>query len=120
MNGSSAHSTACDGFLRFNPLAMHCVSHPLDAGAGADPYLERQCGVIVDYDTELHLHNGVLRRACDIRRNEHVLDIGCGAGLTTRSGAKCGNGTGVGSRYFSGDARARPRVLAEAEELYQT
>ena len=33
----------------------------------------------MDYDTELRLLNEVLRRAYDIDRHDHVLDIGCGA-----------------------------------------
>jgi hypothetical protein len=36
----------------------------------------------MDYDTELRLLNEVLRRAYDIDRHDHVLDIGCGAGQT--------------------------------------
>jgi hypothetical protein len=34
----------------------------------------------VDYDAELRLHNQVLRRACGVRRHDHVLDVGCGPG----------------------------------------
>jgi ubiquinone/menaquinone biosynthesis C-methylase UbiE len=74
--------------------------------------------VIVDYDTELHLHNAVFRRACDIRRNEHVLDIGCGTGLTTREAARSapmGRALGVDT---SAAMLARARQLAEAQELH--
>ena len=38
----------------------------------------------MDYDTELRLHNEVLRRACSIQRHDRVLDIGCGTGQPTR------------------------------------
>src|SRR2546421_12349180 len=78
----------------------------------------RQRGVIVDYDTELHLHNAVLRRACDIRRNEHVLDIGCGTGLTTREAARSAAMGRVLGVDTSAAMLARPRQLAEAEELH--
>ena len=42
-----------------------------------------RCG----YDDELRRHNEVLRRACGIQVRDHVLDIGCGAGQTTRQAA---------------------------------
>ncbi len=41
-------------------------------------------GMPVDYDAELRLHTQVLRRACGVRRHDHVLDVGCGTGQTTR------------------------------------
>ena len=46
-----------------------------------------------DFDSELRRHNEVLRRASAIEFGEHVLDIGCGAGLTTREAA---NASGMG------------------------
>lgn len=39
---------------------------------------------IIDYDSELRRHHQVLGRALDVRRRDRVLDIGCGAGQTTR------------------------------------
>ena len=41
-----------------------------------------------DYDAELRLYHEVLRRACDVRRDDHVVDIGCGTGQTTRDAAR--------------------------------
>lgn len=74
--------------------------------------------MIMDYDKELHLHNAVLRRVCDIRRNEHVLDIGCGTGLTTREAgqaAAMGRVLGVDT---SAAMLARARELAEEQQLH--
>jgi cyclopropane fatty-acyl-phospholipid synthase-like methyltransferase len=42
----------------------------------------------VDYDAELQLLNEVLRGAYAIERRDRVLDIGCGAGGTTREAAR--------------------------------
>ncbi len=52
----------------------------------------------VDYDTELQRHHEVLRRAWDIGPGDRVLDVGCGAGQTTREAAhlaKAGSVLGV-------------------------
>ena len=43
---------------------------------------------MMDYDAELRLHNEVLREAYGIRPGDHILDIGCGAGQTTRDAAR--------------------------------
>lgn len=40
------------------------------------------------YDAELAIHNAHLRVAAAIERSDHVLDIGCGAGQTTRDAAR--------------------------------
>lgn len=40
------------------------------------------------YDAELALHNAHLRAAAAIGRSDRVLDIGCGAGQTTRDAAR--------------------------------
>ncbi|HZD67551.1 MAG TPA: hypothetical protein VFA45_01110 [Actinomycetes bacterium] len=48
-----------------------------------------------DYDAELRLHNEALRRACDIRRHDHVLDVGCGTGQTTREAARTATAGGA-------------------------
>src|SRR6185312_15083710 len=51
--------------------------------AGPPPRLAR-----VGYDAELRRHNELLRRACGIQSRDHVLDIGCGTGQTTRQAAR--------------------------------
>lgn len=71
----------------------------------------------VDYDIELQLHNPVFRHACAIRVHERVLDIGCGAGQTTRDAARVassGSATGIDT---SAPMLARARELAAVEHL---
>ena len=72
----------------------------------------------VDYDAELQMHNKVLRRACGIGHNDHVLDIGCGSGQTTRDAARfatAGLAVGVDN---SASMIARARQLTESESLH--
>jgi len=68
----------------------------------------------VDYDAELRLLDQVLRRAYGIRPHDHVLDIGCGAGQTTRDAARMA----VGGRVLGVDISApmieRARRLTHA------
>jgi SAM-dependent methyltransferase len=69
------------------------------------------------YDAELRRHNQVLRRACGVQLHDHVLDIGCGTGQTTREAARtaqAGSALGVDSRA---PAIERARELARAEGL---
>src|ERR687891_1746798 len=71
----------------------------------------------MDYEAELRLLNEVLRRAYGIERHDHVLDIGCGAGQTTREAARLaaeGDAMGVD---LSAEAIARARDLAQAEGI---
>jgi SAM-dependent methyltransferase len=69
------------------------------------------------YDAELVRHNEVLRRACNIRSSDYVLDIGCGSGHTTRQAARtAAAGTAFGVD-ISEAAIARARELAHAENL---
>ena len=71
----------------------------------------------VDYDAELRLHNQVLRRACGVRRHDHVLDVGCGTGQTTRQAArKATEGSALGVD-LSAQMIDRARELAQAEGL---
>jgi SAM-dependent methyltransferase len=72
----------------------------------------------MNYDSELHRHNKVLRRACAILAHERVLDIGCGAGQTTREAARAashGSALGIDT---SAPMIARARELAAAESLH--
>ena len=69
------------------------------------------------YDSELRRHNGVLRRAAGVQFHDHVLDIGCGTGQTTREAARAaraGSGFGVD---VSAPAIERARELARADGL---
>jgi SAM-dependent methyltransferase len=47
-----------------------------------------QQGGPFDYDAELRRYHQRLRAATDVGPDDHVLDIGCGAGLTTREAGK--------------------------------
>ena len=71
----------------------------------------------MDYDAELRSYNDVLRVACDIRRHDRVLDIGCGAGQTTREAARiaaAGSAVGVD---IAAAMITRARLLTDAEGL---
>jgi len=70
-----------------------------------------------DFDTELRRHNEVLLRACGIQHRDHVLDIGCGTGQTTRqaaSTARAGSALGVD---VSAPSIERARMLARTAKL---
>jgi SAM-dependent methyltransferase len=69
------------------------------------------------YDAELRRHQEVLRRACAAGRRDHVLDVGCGTGQTTRQAARAapaGRALGID---VSAPAIERARALARAENL---
>jgi SAM-dependent methyltransferase len=69
------------------------------------------------YDAELQRHSQVLWRAVGVQPHEHVLDVGCGAGQTTRKAARAapaGSALGVD---ISAPAIERARELARAEGL---
>ena len=71
----------------------------------------------VDYDAELQRYDEELRRAFGVQRHDHVLDVGCGAGQTTRDAARtAAAGSAVGVDLFA-PAIDRARELAEAEGL---
>jgi SAM-dependent methyltransferase len=72
----------------------------------------------MDYDAELQSHNGALFRACAIRSHEHVLDIGCGTGQTTREAARlAATGSALGVDITE-TMVARARALTAAEGLH--
>ena len=71
----------------------------------------------MDYDSELQLHNEVFREAWSIEPRDSVLDVGCGAGATTRDAARmaaAGSALGVD---ISAQMIDRARELAQAEGL---
>lgn len=71
-----------------------------------------------DYDAELRRYQQRLREAMDVRPGDDVLDIGCGAGQTTREAARLAtNGSALGVDTSS-VMLARARSLAAAEELH--
>lgn len=74
-------------------------------------------GTVFDYDAELRLHNEHLRAAACVGLRDRVLDVGCGAGLTTREAARAaaaGSATGVD---VSAQMLDRARQLAADEGL---
>lgn len=64
------------------------------------------------YDAELRRHDAVLRRAAGVRPHDRVLDIGCGAGHTTRWAARAAERGSVLGVDVSPAAVARARALA--------
>jgi SAM-dependent methyltransferase len=77
---------------------------------------ERRPG-LSGYDAELRRHNQVLRRACGVQLVDHVLDIGCGTGLTTREAARAARAGSALGVDISAPAIERARELARAEGL---
>src|SRR5262245_6205322 len=69
------------------------------------------------YDAELRRHSEVLRRACGVQLHDHVLDIGCGAGQTTRQAAHTARAGSALGADIAAPAIARARELASAEGL---
>jgi SAM-dependent methyltransferase len=69
------------------------------------------------YDAELRRHNEVLRRAAGVQLHDHVLDIGCGTGQTTREAARTARAGSALGVDVSGPAIERARELAQADGL---
>jgi SAM-dependent methyltransferase len=69
------------------------------------------------YDAELRRHNEVLRRAGGVQLHDHVLDIGCGTGQTTRQAARTARAGSALGVDISTPAIERARELAWAEGL---
>jgi ubiquinone/menaquinone biosynthesis C-methylase UbiE len=72
---------------------------------------------VVTYDSELRAHNERLRAAAGIRAGERVLDVGCGAGLTTREAARAAAPGDVLGIDLSAAALERARQLTAADGL---
>src|SRR5215469_16739315 len=69
------------------------------------------------YDAELRRHNEVLRRALGVRPHDHVLDIGCGSGQTTREAARTAQAGAALGVDISAPAIERARELARTEGI---
>jgi cyclopropane fatty-acyl-phospholipid synthase-like methyltransferase len=69
------------------------------------------------YDAELRRHHEVLRRAVGVQLHDHVLDIGCGTGQTTRQAARTAHAGSALGVDISAPAIGRARELARAEGL---
>ena len=89
----------------------------LDGAAVRDGAVGKHRPRATAYDDELRLHNEVLRSACRIERQEHVLDIGCGTGQTTRDAARMAPGGSALGVDISASAIVRARELAREERL---
>jgi SAM-dependent methyltransferase len=72
---------------------------------------------VIDYDLEVQRLDEVLRRAYEIRPTDQVLDIGCGAGQTTREAARLATTGAVLGIDKSEALIARARSLARAAGL---
>jgi len=70
---------------------------------------------MIDYDLELRRHNAAFRSALSIAHTDRALDIGCGAGETTRDAARMASqGSALGiDRSEEMIRRARALTLAE-------
>ncbi|MBL7498798.1 methyltransferase domain-containing protein [Frankia sp. CNm7] len=69
------------------------------------------------YDAELRRHNELLRQAAGAQLHDHVLDIGCGTGQTSRQAARTARAGSVLGVDLSAPAVERARELARAEGL---
>ena len=69
------------------------------------------------YDAELRRHNELLRQACGVQVDDHVLDIGCGTGQTTRQAARTAQSGSALGVDISVRAIERARELAQTEGL---
>jgi ubiquinone/menaquinone biosynthesis C-methylase UbiE len=72
---------------------------------------------VIDYDTELRAHNERLRAAAGVAPGDHVLDIGCGAGQSTRDAARAAAPGRVLGVDVSAPMLERARRLTIAEQL---
>jgi SAM-dependent methyltransferase len=70
------------------------------------------------YDAELRRHNERLREITRIGPADHVLDIGCGAGQTTREAARAASSGSVLGVDISNEMLERARRLTAEEGLH--
>jgi ubiquinone/menaquinone biosynthesis C-methylase UbiE len=70
------------------------------------------------YDAELCRHNERFRAATGIRRADRVLDVGCGAGQTTRDAARAALSGSVLGVDVSAQLLERARQRTAAEGLH--
>ena len=70
-----------------------------------------------DYDDEVRRHDEVLRRAYGVQPREHVLDIGCGLGQTTREAARMAQAGSAFGVDISAPAIELARELARAQGI---
>jgi len=70
-----------------------------------------------DYDDEVRRHDEVLRRAYGVQPHEHVLDIGCGLGQTTREAARMAQAGSAFGVDISAPAIELARELARAQGI---
>lgn len=72
---------------------------------------------LFDYDAELYRYQRHLQAALDVRAADHVLDIGCGTGQTTRAAARAAvSGSALGVD-LSTAMLARARLASREEGL---
>jgi ubiquinone/menaquinone biosynthesis C-methylase UbiE len=70
-----------------------------------------------DYDAELRLHNELFRAAARVGPGDHVLDIGCGTGQSTREAARVAVAGSVLGVDVSAPMLERARQLSADEGL---
>jgi SAM-dependent methyltransferase len=79
---------------------------------------ERRLTVADYYDAELRRHNERFRAATDIHPADRVLDVGCGAGQSTREAARAAVSGSVVGVDVAESMLARARSLTAAEGLH--
>jgi ubiquinone/menaquinone biosynthesis C-methylase UbiE len=72
---------------------------------------------LFDYDAELRVHNELFRAAARVGSGDHVLDIGCGTGLSTREAARAAVAGSVLGVDTSAPMLERARQICDDEGL---
>ena len=73
---------------------------------------------MIDYDAELRAHNERLRAAAGVAPGDHVLDIGCGTGQSTRDAARAATAGRALGVDVSAPMLEQARRLTIAEQLH--